>query len=218
MSLNRVTTGFPVRQFRKAMRGPGMDTRTHVCEAVVTDVFVDPDHGMFADVVLMPSEQPMTCRVGTLYAGNSFGLYAELEVDDTVLVSVVDGSPEAGGWVIGRSWNTADPPIVPDADDGLLLVVKPDRNLRLRVAGKGNIVLAVEDGAVQLVGPDGEKLPMGDTLKGLLSDLLGDIAALTVPTAFGPSGVPLNAAAFEALKASPVDDGKMLSDHATVAK
>lgn len=50
---------------------------------------------------------------------------------------------------------------------------------------------------------DGEKLQIskaGESLKSLLSDLLGAIKALTVPTNVGPSGTPINVVAFEAIE------------------
>ena len=45
-----------------------------------------------------------------------------------------------------------------------------------------------------------EPLILGDTLQGLLEDLIGAINALTVPTPVGPSGPPINAAQFSSIQ------------------
>jgi len=49
------------------------------------------------------------------------------------------------------------------------------------------------------VGDGNEPMVLGDTLKGLLEDLISAINAITVPTAYGPSGMPLNSAQFTAI-------------------
>jgi len=52
------------------------------------------------------------------------------------------------------------------------------------------------------INHNGGKEPMvlGDTLQGLLENLIEAINKLTVPTAFGPSGTPINKAEFNAIK------------------
>lgn len=50
-----------------------------------------------------------------------------------------------------------------------------------------------------------EPAVLGDTLEGLLGDLIDAINAITVPTGVGPSGVPVNAAQFSAIKARLVE-------------
>ena len=45
-----------------------------------------------------------------------------------------------------------------------------------------------------------EPLILGDTLQGLLEELIGAINALTVPTPVGPSGPPINAAQFSSIQ------------------
>lgn len=54
-----------------------------------------------------------------------------------------------------------------------------------------------------------EPMVMGDTLKSMLEDILDKITQLTVPTAFGPSGTPVNAADFVAISQQL---GDILSD------
>lgn len=50
-----------------------------------------------------------------------------------------------------------------------------------------------------------EPAVLGDTLEDILGDLLDAINALTVPTGVGPSGVPLNVAQFEAVRARLIE-------------
>ena len=48
-------------------------------------------------------------------------------------------------------------------------------------------------------GDNSEGVAKGDTLKGLLDDILSAIGQITVTTAVGPSSPPVNLASFEAL-------------------
>lgn len=65
----------------------------------------------------------------------------------------------------------------------------------------------IKDGQIQIksdkINHNEGKEPMvlGNTLKSILSDTFDAITALTVPTAFGPSGTPINASQFSAIKA-----------------
>lgn len=74
----------------------------------------------------------------------------------------------------------------------------------------GKIKIGSDDGVEIKAGVDSlEKMVLGETLKGLLEGLIDAITALTVPTAVGPSGTPINAADFMQIKA---DLANMLSD------
>ena len=53
---------------------------------------------------------------------------------------------------------------------------------------------------------------LGDTLKDLLSQLIGAINAITVPTPNGTSGTPLNSAQFNKIKAKLGDILSQLSN------
>ena len=58
------------------------------------------------------------------------------------------------------------------------------------------------------LGDGAEPMVLGDTLKGLMEELIDAINAITVPTPYGPSGMPLNSVQFSAIKAKL---GNMLS-------
>ena len=49
------------------------------------------------------------------------------------------------------------------------------------------------------LGDGAEPMVLGDTLESFVSDLVDEIKLITVPTAFGPSGTPINAVAFASL-------------------
>ena len=136
-----------------------MDTRCWFCEAIVTAFKLDPDHGPFADIIILPSEQAETVRVGPFYAGPGFGFYAPLDVDDHVVVSFPDGDPDRGGVIVGRLWSQSDKPpsLANDNDADVCLQVKKDTNLRIQVFGSGNVVIGAEDGKVLLGDETGTK-------------------------------------------------------------
>ena len=81
----------------------------------------------------------------------------------------------------------------------------------------GNQITANEDN-VQIicnklnVGKGNEHMVLGDTLKDLLSQLIGAINAITVPTPNGTSGTPLNSAQFNKIKAKLGDILSQLSN------
>lgn len=50
------------------------------------------------------------------------------------------------------------------------------------------------------IGEGSEPLVLGNSLKGILDELISAIGKITVPTALGPSGVPVNKAEFEAIR------------------
>jgi hypothetical protein len=161
-------------QLREAVAGPRNDTREWVKLATVIEVGIDAE-GMFADVLLEPEGVEDTVRVGSIYAGNGFGFYAPLAVDDQVLVAFPDGDSNVGGWVISRAWSTADPPPVPlqagdeDPSSNVVLWVAPDKHLTLKVTGSGNINLQADAGKVcvgDVVDASGtEPIAKGTTLK-----------------------------------------------------
>lgn len=64
----------------------------------------------------------------------------------------------------------------------------------------------IKDGQLQIKsekinhGDGAEPMVLGDTLKSVIGELIDAISAITVPTAFGPSGTPINSAQFSSIK------------------
>jgi hypothetical protein len=205
----------------RAVSRPGIDPRTWISVAyVASEVVVDMETedgsaGIFVDVVLLPSNMEATARLGASYAGNGFGIYTPLHVDDEVLVVAPSGDPNNGLVITQRLWSASDPPPQEVADNptDVVMVVEADKNVRLKLQGEGSVFLdiaegggltlnVVGDGNVQL-NVDGGKVFLGESsgtepaakatsLKSYLTDLATALAAHTHATAAsGPPVAPV---------------------------
>ncbi len=80
--------------------------------------------------------------------------------------------------------------------EGLTILDEFENNV---ILNKDNI--QIKSGGKKIVLQDGkEPLVLGDTLQSLMEQLIVQVEAIVVPTAFGPSGVPVNIPAFEGIK------------------
>lgn len=152
---------------------PGIDPRIHLSLAVVDKIRVDPEHGVFADITLLPGEEPETALVGSSYAGSNFGQHFPLQEEDVVLVAVPDGDLDAGPVIISRMWSENDKPFAEmkgeeSSDDrgvyeqaqkvvlrakagtDTTIIVSDGATISLKVEGSGNINLVVDGGTVTL--------------------------------------------------------------------
>lgn len=195
--MGRASTQIDFASLSRAIARPGMDPRSWCSLAIVQSVVVDEAEGVFCDVLLMPSKRRETARLGAAYAGSGWGLYAPPMVDDEVLVSAPSGDPALGLVITSRLWSPAD---VPPADaathpEDVLLTVRPDKSLRIRVQGGGNVVLAVDTGKVFLGSEsDTEAVAKGESLKSYLDGIVAQLNSHThVPTAFGTPTGPMTA-------------------------
>ena len=142
---------------------PGIDPRIWVSYGVLlSEPYIETIEGrqdIIVDVMLMPSGAIETARVGAIYAGNGFGFYAPLHVDDEVLVLAPSGDPDEGLVIAQRFWSPADPPpasLAANPED-VTLVVESGKNLRMSVLGGGNIYLnATGSGDVNIAVADGK--------------------------------------------------------------
>lgn len=147
-------TGDPSRIASLASR-PGIDTRVWLHYAVVEDVGFDANEGVFADIRFLPDGRPDCAIVGACYAGNGFGMYAPLAVDDVVLVAVPAGDTDAGPVIIARLWNGTDKPPAemagttaregtPDPTSDLYVRVQPGQSLKVRASSGGGVDIKSE--------------------------------------------------------------------------
>lgn len=105
----------------------------YVSLARIDLVHIDED-GTWCDITTLPEQNSnLTAKVGTPYAGDGFGLWLPLKVDDLVVVGVPNGNPNTNLTVIARIWNgLAKPPqLVQDNPDDVALVVEKSRQLRI---------------------------------------------------------------------------------------
>lgn len=203
MLRSRVTRGIDVARLSNAVSRPGIDPRIWVSYGtLLSEPYVETIEGrqdVVVDVLLVPSMQEETARVGTIYAGNGFGFYAPLHEDDEVLVLAPSGDPDEGLVIAQRLWSPADPPpteLATNTED-VTLVVEPEKNLRITVKGGGNVVLTVDTGKIYLGAEEStEPAAKGQTLKAYLESIKGAfdehthdylVEGLPVPTS-GPSG------------------------------
>ncbi len=147
LSGTRIARKMDVNRLASAVKRPGIDTRCWTSLAVALgDSVVDEDHGVFVDVMLVPTEEEYTARVPAIYAGSGFGLYSKIRKDDEIAVLVPSGNPAEGLVAVTRLWSAADKPPQQAIDDPeeVMLVVEPDKNLRLAVSGQGNVQIDCE--------------------------------------------------------------------------
>lgn len=163
MLRSRVTSGIDIVRLGNAISRPGMDPRIWVSYAVLTsDVYVDNtarSQGVYASVQLLPSGVKDTARVGAIYAGNGWGLYTPLHKDDEVMVCAPSGDPDEGLVIVQRLWSTSDPQppeVLQDAND-VVLVVEPDKHLKITTKGSGNVYLTAESGKIILGDADADR-------------------------------------------------------------
>jgi hypothetical protein len=97
--------------------------------------------------------------------------------------------------------------VMDSAAPSITLTSKEDNSVTIDGAG-GKVIVAAKDG-VDLGTSGTEPAVLGETLVGVLKDLISAITSITVPTAFGPSGTPVNAADFSSIESSLND---ILSD------
>lgn len=143
----RVTSISDVNRMGSALGFPGIDPRVWTSLAIVQEIGIDEAEGVFVDVVLMPSEVEVTARLGVAYAGEQFGSYFPLRVDDEVLVTLPSGDPDNGFVISRRLHSASDPPpaeVVNSPDDVLVVHAAAGKTVRIVTEGGGNIVLDVK--------------------------------------------------------------------------
>jgi len=122
---------------------PGMDTRIWISLAYARgESVVDPWHGVFVDVTLVPSGEQHTARVAFDYSGPGFGIYlGQIHKNDELLVEAPSGDSAEGYVVTRRLYSASDLPPQEAISDPteVMLVVEKDRNLRLKVSGGGQV-------------------------------------------------------------------------------
>jgi len=80
------------------------------------------------------------------------------------------------------------------------IVLQTNRNIVLGTDGTGNIWLGGVKPTKSQAGEEYQKMVMGGELIKILGDILDEIVKIQVPTGVGPSGTPVNVAAFKSIK------------------
>jgi hypothetical protein len=153
-------------------------------------------------------------------AGNGWGFKSTPPKDSFVWVVFEGGLPDLPVWEAGVWGRDHIPEALRDVDQHGWFTPKGHKILldekngqetiqiehkggaKVRIDKDGNIEITNVDGGTVYVGNGAnEAAVLGDTLKGLLDELVDAVLLLTVPTGTGPSGTPINAAQFQGIKA-----------------
>lgn len=154
---------------RSSVSAPGTDTRVWLELGVVQERGVDPLHGVFADVYVVPNGPKYTCYAGQPYAGDQFGSHFPFKVNDTVVIGIPHGDSGFGPIILGRFWSAGRRPpldVIDTTDpteptDDIVIRVEPGQKIKIVTTGVGNIELTVEgQGAVVLGTPPEAALPL----------------------------------------------------------
>ncbi len=149
---SRVSSTIDMGRLSAAVSRPGIDPRIWCSYAyAMEDSSIDPDHGHFVDVKLLPTKLQVTVRVPQQYAGGRFGNnYGVIHKDDELVVLFPDGDPAAGGFAVMRAWSAADkPPELWTANPGDVgCVVEQDLNYRVLLSGTGEFLVESAQKAV----------------------------------------------------------------------
>jgi hypothetical protein len=196
-----------VNALARAVSRPGIDPRRWVALAVITELGFDAENGVFADIAYIPDGTTDTAVVGAWYAGDGFGAYAPLKVDDVVLVAIPDGDPSTGPVVICRMWSSADKPPaeaggsgdepttdpVTRVEDGATfrIVAKGGASVRVELEGSGTFTVEATGGAAVEVRSEtrvtinAPSVELGDTpAQGMAR--IGDLVSIGLPPGVPP--------------------------------
>lgn len=159
----------------------------------------------------------------TPFAGGNYGMKFIPPVDSQVYVVFERGRLDAPLW-FGGWWAQSEIPedlqsvdshgiITPGGHQLIFDEQDGSEFIRLRHLDEETLIELDFDGNIFITNKSGKKVNIGDgaetanepaalgnTLKGLIEELIDAINALTVPTPVGPSGTPTNAAVFSSIK------------------
>lgn len=177
-----------VRRLGAAASFPGIDPRAWIVWATVLELGFDPEEGLFADVQVQPDGEVFTAYVGTNYAGNDFGEHNPLEVDDSVIVAIPQGDPDAGAVIIARAWNAADKPhaLFGDGEEpspDRVLITKANSNYRVQTP---DAQILLQNGSQSYV--------RGEDLESALETFGDDLNTAATKLVPGPGTIPLTSA------------------------
>ncbi len=152
-------------------------------------------------------------------AGNGYGFKDTPPKDSWVWVFFEGGRLDTPVWMAGvwgrdhvpealrdpksRGWITpgGHKLLLDERDGEEFITIQHKSGHKFGLDKDGNVAIEQLSGKSVFVGKDArEAAILGDTLKGLLSDLIDALTMLTVGTGTGPSSVPINVASFLAIK------------------
>lgn len=164
---------------------------------------------------------PEWIKPKSAYSGKGYGMKLVPEIGDTITVEFMYGDPRRPRWSYGYFAEVGDDAENEIEDEDLrrpknhwlrtptgLMVQMDDENKSLHIKHPEGFEMRINEETFDIVAPDGKLINMGSFDEAAEFAMLGDtfvekmetyydhLAALTVPTAFGPSGTPINAVDF----------------------
>jgi hypothetical protein len=187
------------------------DDRLHLAIGVIKQLSVADDRSYLKAMVnVIPDNINMICTIAWEAVGPNCGIFQFPSVNDLVIVGYLDGK-ENDAFVVRRCTSSEDKIPVQAVDGHLVLKTLPNKKAFISSPNEINLVRGDAAG--------NERLVLGDTFKTAYSSHLGIDAAHTHIGNLGyPTLVPIQAAQYQAIKASPVDDALMLSDLSKTVK
>lgn len=172
-----------------------MSERTEAIRRKLKEMFAGDDQ-VFPATIKEVNEDEFTCSV--LFDD-------ELEYTDVRLRSVIDPGkqgfcfiPKVGSMVmVGRIANSEQLYVALFSEVDKVLLTSGSLELTI---DQDKVELKKGDAILKQTEAGFTMIRSGEGLKKVLEDLITAITQLTVPTGVGPSGVPINAAAFTAIK------------------
>lgn len=167
-------------QAARGLSRPGIDPRDWTATAIVQEVIVDEDGltGVYLDVLVQPGgpgdpglsddEDGWSCRVKwtCLYAGDGFGMYFPVQVNDQVRVHFPDGNPDGPNVTASSILHNEEdklPSQVAGDPDTIWLITKSDTHFKILAQGDGEVFVEAKNVRI----------------KGSVLTILGDTANLT---------------------------------------
>ena len=185
---------------------------------------IDPQGRLRVQVAAVGDDENMSRLAYPIFsfAGNGFGLKNLPPVDAFVLVMFENGRLDTPMWFGGWYAQNQIPDELKEADSfgwvtpggHKFLLDEQDGEEFVRLEHQDGAKVEIDkDGNISITNVSGKKVNVGDgaedadepaalgnTLKGLLEELIDAINAITVPTPAGASGTPVNAPQFSAIK------------------
>lgn len=171
----RVSSTPDTARIAKAVQRPGIDPRIWCAIAIATDeAQLDPAHGDYVDIRLLPHGEAMTAAISPRYAGPKFGdREGRVHKNDGLCVVIPSGDPAEGVHVVAKLWNAADTPpdLAVQNPEDLVRVVEMDKWIRILLQGSGQWHLQADTATLKAphvnLGDDAptEQLVLGTTYR-----------------------------------------------------
>jgi hypothetical protein len=189
----------------ETLRGLFSDKRIHIAVAKITALELASDRSILrVKASIFPEVREIVASMSWDHVGPNAGIFAFPAVNDLVLVGMAEGD-EQHAFVIRRLTSKEDKIPVQAADGSTVIRALAGKKAHL-----------ISDTAILLGGGSAdptEQAVLGNVLQTMLSSLIDAISTHTHVGNLGyPTGAPVEAASFTALKDDPVDNNAILSE------